>query len=122
MKNFIEELPEQINITVTKQDLIEFAEAIIRNYQQNQSPHNLKYNETGKSILNVSEASELIGLSKSTIYGKVCHGEIPHYKRGKRLYFKTEELEEWLTETKGYYRKDIERAASDYILRNPRKF
>ena len=116
MKNLIENLPENINITVTKQDLLEFADYLISNVIS----HSRK-TEPFKSILNTDEAAEFIGASKSTIYKYTHEGTIPHYKRGKRIYFKIEELEEWLTENRGYNRKEIETKAIEYIARNPRR-
>jgi len=40
---------------------------------------------------------------------------------GKRLYFKVEEIEEWITENRGYNQKEIEAKASEYLIRNRRK-
>ncbi len=121
MKKFIEELPEQISITVTKQDLIGFANYLIKEYAAIIRTESILEHDL-KNIIDINEVAAYTGFSRSYIYKLTSGGLIPHYKRGKRLYFKTEELEEWLTETKGFYRKDIERAASDYIMRNPRKF
>ena len=41
-------------------------------------------------------AVEVTGLSRSTIYNLVCARKLPHYKKGKRLYFKRQGLEEWI--------------------------
>jgi len=116
MKNLIENLPENINITVTKQDLLDFADYLLSKVVSNKIEI-----EPSKPILNTDGAAEFISTSKSTIYKFTHEGQIPHYKRGKRLYFKTEELEEWLTENSGYNRKEIEAKASEYIIRNPGK-
>jgi len=116
MRYLIENLPENINITVTKQDLKEFADYLLSNTE-------IKSNvtEPSKSIMNTDEVAEFVGISKSTIYGLTHNGEIPHYKRGKRLYFKTEEIEEWITEHRGYNRKEIEARANEYLMRNPKR-
>ena len=110
MKNLIEQLPENINITVTKQDLIEFEDYLISNVLSNN-----RKTEPIKLILNTDEAAEFIGSSKNTIYKFTHEGEILHYKRCKRLYFKIDELEDWLTEIHGYKRKEIEAKANEYI-------
>lgn len=34
--------------------------------------------------------------SKMTVYGMTCRNEIPHTKRGKRLWFNAKELDAWL--------------------------
>lgn len=118
MKNLIENLPESINITVTKQDLLEFADYLLSQTVSKKA----EIKQYSKSILNSAEAAEFIGISRSTIYGYTHNGLIPHYKRGKRLFFKTEELEEWLTENRGYNQKEIEAKAMEYITKNPRKW
>ena len=51
-----------------------------------------------KNIISISEACQLTGFSKMAIYMKVHRREIPHYKRGKTLVFKRDELESWMTE------------------------
>ena len=46
--------------------------------------------------MGIEEASALVSLSKNTVYGMVSRREIPHYKRGKKLYFLKEELQNWI--------------------------
>ena len=43
------------------------------------------------------EAAEYLDVSKSHLYKLTSAGEIPHFKpRGKRLYFKREDLNAWM--------------------------
>jgi excisionase family DNA binding protein len=51
---------------------------------------------TTKNVLNVEDAAELTGLSKSRIYVLCQKNMIPHYKQGK-TYFKRKEVEDWMT-------------------------
>ena len=51
-------------------------------------------------FLNVEQVAEFLGLAKATIYAKTSKGEIPHSKVGKKLYFKTSELLQWIEEGK----------------------
>lgn len=46
--------------------------------------------------LTIQQAAELLKLSVPTIYGLVHRAEIPHSKKGKRLYFNNAELLEWI--------------------------
>jgi excisionase family DNA binding protein len=46
--------------------------------------------------LTVREAADYLKLSTSTLYGLTSRKEIPFMKRGKRLYFKKEDLREWI--------------------------
>ena len=48
------------------------------------------------SYLNVTELSEYIHLSSSTIYKKTHFQTIPFIKTGKKLLFKKEAIDEWL--------------------------
>ncbi|MFI3320112.1 MAG: helix-turn-helix domain-containing protein [Rikenellaceae bacterium] len=50
------------------------------------------------SIMTIDEAASFTGYKKSTLYRKTCAGAIPHYKKegSNKIYFRREELEEWL--------------------------
>jgi excisionase family DNA binding protein len=106
MKNLIEKLPEQISFTVTKQDLIEFANYLIKEYASLQKTESVHVHDL-KKIIDINEVTAYTGFSRSYIYKLTSGGLIPHYERGKRLYFKTKELEEWLTKNRGFNRNDI---------------
>ena len=47
-------------------------------------------------LMTIAQAAEFLKLSVQTLYGKVCHKEIPVSKKGKRLYFYKSELEDWI--------------------------
>ena len=53
-----------------------------------------------KNVLIIEEAAKLTGLSKSCMYKKICAKEIPYYKKEKRVYFKRQEIEEWMTQNR----------------------
>lgn len=48
----------------------------------------------------ITLAERITGLKKSTIYNLVQQRKIPHYKRGKRLYFDQKELLDWIRKGK----------------------
>ena len=50
--------------------------------------------------MSVEEASEFLNLAAQTIYGYTSRNEIPHTKRGKKLYFYKKELTDWLKKDK----------------------
>lgn len=54
-------------------------------------------------LLSVSEAADFLVLSKQAIYRNI--GRIPHYKRNGRLYFKRQELIEYVEGGKCIVRK-----------------
>lgn len=71
--------------------------------------------------LNIKEASAMIFLAVPTIYGLVAQREIPHFKRGKRLYFSKAELANWLNEGKRRTNQEISKQAENYLLKKNRK-
>jgi len=55
------------------------------------------YNKTEpEDIIKLDEAVKFLGLTRNTIYAKVSKDEIPHIKRGGRLYFSRKKLREYL--------------------------
>lgn len=49
-------------------------------------------------LLTVRTAAEYLKVSSSTLYQLTSRKEIPFIKRGKRLYFKKEDLRKWIEE------------------------
>ena len=56
--------------------------------------------------------------SKPTWYSKISRNEVPHYKRGKKLYFLKSEIDEWLKQGKCKSNAEIEQEAQVYLLNN----
>lgn len=73
-------------------------------------------------IMNIKQLSAYLDLSVSALYKMTSTKEIPHAKRGKRLYFDKKDIDAWVLENKVTTTSDIEKMASDYILKNPVKF
>ncbi|WP_395044747.1 helix-turn-helix domain-containing protein [Flavobacterium sp.] len=72
--------------------------------------------------MDIKDLSEYIKLSVSGIYKLTSTSEIPHYKRGKRLYFKKVDIDEWIFSNRIKTGVDIEKEAMEYIRKNPRRF
>lgn len=53
-------------------------------------------NKSQRTLLNVEQACQYLGMSKSTFYYKVERREIPAIKQGKRYYIYQDELDAWL--------------------------
>ena len=53
----------------------------------------------------------------TTVYGWVRNGLIPHYKKGKKLFFKRSEIEAWLNDGRQKTDAEYEAEAADYINR-----
>ncbi len=52
--------------------------------------------ELRKPIWNIYDLMEITGMAKQTIYNKIK--EIPHRRKGKRLYFFPDEILNWIDE------------------------
>jgi predicted DNA-binding transcriptional regulator AlpA len=82
-------LPQAVEMLIERLDqlnsyLVEFVKL-------NNQPDN---NDT--TILNVEDTAQFLNLKPSTIYSKICKSELPHMKRGKRIYFLKEDLINYL--------------------------
>lgn len=78
--------------------------------ETNRNVQALKPYENQRSPIGIEKACLITQKKKSTIY-KLCNsGQIPCYKKGKRLYFYEDELLNWLKEGK---RKTIEEVRAE---------
>lgn len=55
-----------------------------------------KTNHTPKKVGGIDLAIEVTGLAKQTIYALTSKKQIPFFKRGAKLYFKSDDLYEWI--------------------------
>ena len=87
-------------IVCSKDDLQEIVGSIISKalseFKKSQSTTTTPQSD----IVFIDEASTITGLKKSTIYLKSSKKEIPHLKKGRKLYFKRSELINWIEEGK----------------------
>ncbi len=74
-----------------------------------------------EDIMTVDEAAEYLKINKGTLYRYTSTNKIPFYKTGKRIYFKREHLNEYMTRYYCSSQDDIERMANEYMLKNPLK-
>jgi excisionase family DNA binding protein len=71
-----------------------------------------------EKLLTIKEASEFLKLTVSTIYSKVSRNELPYMKQGKRLYFSSTELMEYIKEGRNKSKAEIEQEADAYLSHN----
>lgn len=69
-----------------------------------------------KEVLDVEEVALMLNVSKSRIYHLVSRRNIPHYKQGKKVYFKKSEIEEWQLQDRIPTNAEIDSKASTYIV------
>lgn len=66
-------------------------------------------------ILNIKQVSEFLHLAVASIYEKTSQKQIPHFKKGNRLYFNRTEIEAWIQEGKVKTANEIESQAITYL-------
>lgn len=72
-----------------------------------------------KQVLNIDDVCILSGLSKSRIYHLTAKREIPFYKpKGRGIYFKKSEIEDWLLQNRQDTTSEIEGKAQTLISIN----
>jgi excisionase family DNA binding protein len=49
-----------------------------------------------KRFLSVKELGEYLHIKPATLYGKTEAGEVPHYKVGRLIRFKQDDIDEWM--------------------------
>lgn len=89
----------------------------LENYFANQQPPKT---EEADQLLTIDEAAEFIKLSKPTVYSLVSRKEIPHSKKGKRLYFSKQELKDWINSGRKKTNAEIAEEATNYTNRKKR--
>jgi excisionase family DNA binding protein len=78
----------------------------------------LDQNLLKKEVINFNEATVYLEVSHSHLYKLTSTGAIPVYKpNGKKLYFKRQELDEWLLRNKQFSKAEIDQQASEYLIK-----
>jgi len=109
-QNTIESLLKELMTPIIEQAV---ENVLIRNRSLFQPPIQ---EQPDPGMWNIKQASEYIRLTVPTIYGHVQRCTIPNYKKGKRLYFKKEDLDKWIGEGRRLTIKEIEDSVQDYLL------
>ncbi len=69
-------------------------------------------------LLTAQQAADLLGMSKTGIYGLVYKRQIPFYKPNKRLlYFRRDELIDWATLNRSTPDSELEATAATKAIR-----
>ena len=75
-----------------------------------------------KTVLNLSEAAKYLDISESHLYKLTSTRQIPHFcPQGKKLYFRREELDQWLQRNRQSSSDEIDREATNYLIKNKRR-
>lgn len=71
-----------------------------------------------EKFLDIEEASKFLKMTVPTVYSKVSKGELPVMKRGKRLYFSSFELVDFIKKGRKKTNAEIEAEANAYLSNN----
>ena len=75
-----------------------------------------------KEVINFNDACKYLDISASHLYKLTSPKQIPHFcPQGKKLYFRRQEIDEWLMRNRQETTEDIETAAANYLIRNKRR-
>lgn len=76
---------------------------------------NIEKTEPMDRLLNIDEACTFLHLEKPTVYSKVSRGELPHMKKGKRLYFSKQSLHDYIYSGRVKTNEELKESALDYL-------
>lgn len=86
-------MSEIIITTISKTEIQQLVENAVQK-ALDQKPTKIKNDQD--AFLGVEEAASFLGIAKATLYGKCSKLLIPHFKQGKKLYFRQSELTTYL--------------------------
>lgn len=111
----------KIQSSISFEDLPSVVDQIKRTVEevkQLQLQFNSQINLTPQDqLLNIQEAAELLNLAVPTVYSLVSRREIPHMKRGKKLFFGREELLSFIKSGRRKTRAEIAASSGDSLLK-----
>ncbi|MBD0824454.1 helix-turn-helix domain-containing protein [Aestuariibaculum marinum] len=71
-----------------------------------------------KRVMNMNSLSEYLGISKHTLYRLTSTREIPHSKRGNRILFDKQLIDEWALGQRIKTREELEEEVNAYLFKN----
>ena len=86
-------MSEIIITTISKSKIQKFIESAVEQAILQKSRTDKNQTDV---FLDVEDAASFLGIAKATLYGKCSKLIIPHFKKGKKLYFLQSELMEYL--------------------------
>lgn len=107
------------DIATIQKFMVEIIQPIVDDSIRRAFKENLQQKEpVNDRLMNIKEASQYLGLALPTIYEKTSRNEIPFLKRGKKLYFRKDDLLKWLEEGRRKTNKEIDKIAEEYLRKS----
>ncbi len=76
-------------------------------------------NPEDEPMVGITEAARITGLAVNTLYDKTHQRAIPHYKKGKRVYFRPSELTAWIGTGRVATQDEIAAKAATHVMTHP---
>ncbi len=74
-----------------------------------------------KPVMDLEEFCQYTGISKRYVYRLTSENRVPHYKpNGKKIFFKRDEVDNWLTQGRVSSYEEIEEQASNHLVKTGR--
>jgi|SRR5690606_9739912 len=106
---------EQVLITnISKKELVDIIEQTVKGVIGSTKTQSTNIRERP---IGVSKAAQILLLSIPSIYRKSKNLEIPHFKKGNRLYFYESELEAWLRGGQKLTKEQLDSLSDIYLKR-----
>jgi excisionase family DNA binding protein len=93
-----------IIIQLDSEQLINLIKSSVRNVLEEKS---ISDQSQGDQFLTLKQTSLFLNLAPQTIYGFTSNQTIPFIKKGKKLYFKRSDLDNWLQEGRKKTKEEI---------------
>ena len=68
-----------------------------------------------KTLFSTKELAEYTGYSIHSIYYMIKNNTIPYYKPNRKVFFKKDDIDNWIDSEKVMSKKEIEDLASDFV-------
>ena len=104
-----DQLPKAV--TMLTNEISELKRLLLEKREQQQT-------KQPEQFLNIKEAAQFLKLTVPTIYSKVSKRELPCMKRGKRLYFSSTELMDYIKDGRKKSNAEIDKEAESYLSNN----
>ena len=105
-------MSEIIITTITKTEIQQLVEGAVQKALDQKSSKNRSDQDV---FLGVEEAATFLGIAKATLYGKCSKLLVPHFKQGKKLYFRQSELAKYLQSGKRKTVLDIQNQVNSQL-------
>ena len=110
----LSKLPDNIKIETTVGALKTFGEVIAKRVIE-EVLSNGSINKEEDDITNFQGMLKILDIAESTGYAKTSSGEIPHFKKGRKLLFRKSELMQYIESGKRKTTTDIDDLAEQYL-------